>query len=135
MAKEHHYSLTVQWTDNNGAGTTSYRAYGRTHTILVNGKVIIVGSADPAFLGDQTKHNPEDLLVAALSACHMLSYLYVCSIGGVVVVDYTDHATGTMVETPDGGGHFTEVTLHPVVTVKDASMVDKANELHHKASK
>lgn len=129
----HQYSATVEWTGNTGSGTSHYRAYQRNHTIHVSGKAEILGSSDPAFRGDKTRHNPEDLFVASLSACHLLSYLHVCAVAGVVVMAYTDQASGTMEETPDGGGHFTEVQLHPVVSVQDASMLEKANELHHKA--
>ncbi len=134
MNGQHHYKLTIKWTGNKGDGTSGYRSYERSHSILIDGKIEIPASSDPAFRGDKTKHNPEELLVAALSSCHMLSFLYECAKGGVVVTDYVDHATGTMVETPDGGGHFTEVTLNPIVTVTENSMVDVANQLHKKAS-
>jgi len=130
----HNYNLTTKWTGNKGTGTSDYRAYERSHIIQIENKVDIAGSSDPAFRGDKTKHNPEELLLAALSTCHMLSYLHVCVMNGVIVVDYTDNATGKMVETPNGGGHFEEVMLNPVVTVKDSSMIEKANALHHKAS-
>lgn len=134
MGREHHYNLTITWTGNQGTGTSDYRAYNRNHTIQSADKAEIAGSSDPSFRGDKTRYNPEEFLVAALSTCHMLSYLHVCVLNGVVVTDYKDNAIGTMAETPDGGGHFTEVMLNPVVTVKDASMIAKANELHHKAS-
>src|ERR1700761_569668 len=130
----HNYNLTIKWTGNKGTGTSDYRTYERSHIIQIENKVDIAGSSDPAFRGDKTKHNPEELLLAALSTCHMLSYLHVCVMNGVIVVDYTDNATGKMVETPNGGGHFEEVMLNPVVTVKDSSMIEKANALHHKAS-
>ena len=133
MNKSHNYSLTVKWTGNRGTGTSDYRSYDRNHIIQSELKADIDGSSDPAFRGDKTRYNPEDLIVASLSACHMLAYLHLCAVGGVVVVDYIDNASGIMVETHDGGGHFTEVTLKPVVTVKESSMIDKANELHHKA--
>jgi organic hydroperoxide reductase OsmC/OhrA len=133
MDKSHNYSLTVKWTGNRGTGTSDYRSYDRNHVIQSELKADIDGSSDPAFRGDKTRYNPEDLLVASLSSCHMLAYLHLCAVGGVVVTAYVDHASGNMVETSDGGGHFIEVTLKPVVTVKDGSMIDKANELHHKA--
>lgn len=134
MNGQHQYKLLVEWTGNKGEGTSSYRSYERSHTILIDQKADILGSSDSAFRGDKTRHNPEELLVASLSSCHMLSYLHVCVVAGVVVTAYVDHATGTMAETSNGGGHFTEVTLNPVVTVRDNSMIDKANELHKKAS-
>jgi len=134
MERSHTYNLTISWTGNRGTGTSDYRAYDRNHIIRAENKIEIPGSSDPAFRGDKTRYNPEEFLVSALSTCHMLSYLHVCVMNGVVVTEYTDKVTGTMAETPDGGGHFTEVTLNPVVTVKDVAMVAKANELHHKAS-
>lgn len=134
MNKEHHYQLIVKWTGNKSEGTSNYSSYERSHSVLVNDKVEILGSSDPAFRGDKGRHNPEEFLVAALSSCHMLSYLHLCAISGVIVVDYSDNATGTMTETPDGGGHFKEVSLNPIVTVTNESMVKKANELHKKAN-
>ena len=131
----HHYKATITWTGNSGSGTSSYRAYERSHSVGIGGKPAIPGSSDPSFRGDPARYNPEELLVASLSACHMLWYLHLCAESGVVVVDYVDSATGTMEETKEGGGHFSEVTLYPKVTVSDQSMIEKANELHHKANK
>ena len=133
MNKQHSYKTTVTWTGNTGTGTSGYRAYERSHTIAAEKQIEIPGSSDPAFRGDKTRYNPEELLLAALSGCHLLSYLHECAISGVVVTNYVDNATGTMVETENGGGHFTEVMLNPVVTVADVSMIEKANELHEKA--
>lgn len=133
MGHEHHYELTVEWTGNLGSGTDHYRHYKRDHTVRIAGKPDLSGSSDPHFRGDASRHHPEDLLVAALSACHLMSYLHVCAINGVVVTTYIDNATGRMETGPDGSGRFVEVTLHPLVTVKDVSMIAKANELHHKA--
>jgi organic hydroperoxide reductase OsmC/OhrA len=134
MAKLHHYQIDLQWTGNKGEGTSSYRSYERSHSLRAENKAEILASSDPVFRGDKTKYNPEDLLVASLSGCHMLTYLHLCAVNGVVVVEYKDNASGTMEETPDGGGHFLQVTLTPVVTVSDQSMMPKANELHEKAS-
>lgn len=134
MNKQHNYNLAVKWTGNKGTGTSDYRAFDRSHSIIIDGKTEIAGSSDPAFLGDKTKHNPEDLLVASLSACHMLWYLHLCSQAKVVVVDYVDNATGIMEEALNGSRKFIEVTLNPVVTVKESSMFDKANNLHDKAN-
>ncbi len=133
--KQHHYKATIRWTGNNGSGTDHYRNYERSHTISIDGKMPIAGSSDPSFRGDKTKYNPEELLVASLSSCHMLWYLHLCSEAGVVVVDYMDHATGIMAETANGGGYFIEVTLNPIVIVQDDTMIGKANELHEKANK
>ena len=134
MKGRHNYSLTIKWTGNKGIGTSNYKAFERSHSIIIDNKSEILGSSDPAFLGDKTKHNPEDLLVASLSSCHMLWYLHLCAQAGVIVIEYIDNATGIMVETSNGGGHFTEVTLNPIVTVTEISMTEKANELHKKAN-
>jgi organic hydroperoxide reductase OsmC/OhrA len=131
--KTHRYELTVTWTGNRGEGTAGYRAYARDHEVTAEGRPAILGSSDPAFRGDAARWNPEQLLVAALSECHMLEYLHLCAASDVVVVAYEDHAHGVMEETPDGGGHFTEVTLTPLVTVADPSMTDTARELHGRA--
>jgi organic hydroperoxide reductase OsmC/OhrA len=133
MSKEHHYQLTTVWTGNKGTGTSDYRAYSRNHEVVMEGKANLLGSSDPAFRGDKTRHNPEDLLVASLSACHMLWYLHLCADAGIIVLEYEDHATGVMEETSDGSGHFTSVILHPKVTVADATMIELANTLHAKA--
>ena len=134
MNGQHHYKLSLQWDGNKGSGTSGHRAFDRLYTIQIEGKPDLIGSADPSFRGDRSKYNPEDMLLAALSSCHMMSYLYVCVLNGVTVVDYTDEATGSMATSADGSGRFTEVVLHPVVTVADVSMIEKANSLHQKAS-
>ena len=133
MEKQHEYKTSITWTGNKGSGTNDYRQYERSHTIRIDHKVDILASSDAPFRGDVSKHNPEDMLVASLSSCHMLWYLHLCADAGVIVTDYVDNALGTMVEVPGGGGHFTEVMLNPVVTVTDKAMIDKANALHDKA--
>ena len=133
MEKQHHYAVTTEWTGNTGTGTQTYRSYERSHEIRIANKAMIQGSSDPAFRGDKTKHNPEDLLLASLSACHMLWFLHFCSEAEIIVTGYTDQAVGTMSETANGSGHFTEVILRPQVVVTHASMIDTANALHAKA--
>ena len=132
---EHHYALTIEWTGNLGTGTSGYRDYTRNHTVSIENKPEILASSDPHFRGDKTRHNPEEMLVAALSSCHMLSYLHLCAVNKVVVIEYKDNATGIMKENPDGSGQFTEATLNPIVKVKDSSMNEKAMELHEQAEK
>ncbi|RIV69896.1 OsmC family protein [Flagellimonas aequoris] len=134
MKKEHEYSTTVKWTGNQGTGTSNYREFERSYSISTVNKPDIFGSSDPAFRGDKTKYNPEEFLVVSLSSCHMLWYLHLCSEAGVIVMEYADNATGKMVETANGGGHFTEVVLNPKVRVVESSMIEKANELHKKAN-
>ncbi len=134
MVKEHKYSATIKWTGNKGTGTDNYRNYERSHDIIIANKSVILGSSDPAFRGDKTKHNPEDLLLSSLSSCHMLWYLHLCSEAGVIVVDYIDSATGIMTETKDGGGYFSEVTLNPTIKITNPDLTNKAIELHKKAN-
>jgi organic hydroperoxide reductase OsmC/OhrA len=133
--KTHTYRTAVEWTGNQGTGTSGYKAYSRAHEISVPGtdKPPIPGSSDPAFRGDPARWNPEDLLVASLSACHKLWYLHLCALAGVIVTAYRDEATGRMEETASGAGWFTEVTLHPVVTITASSDAAKARELHETA--
>jgi organic hydroperoxide reductase OsmC/OhrA len=130
--KTHAYQITTTWTGNTGAGTSGYRAYERAHEISAAGKPVIAGSSDPNFRGDAARYNPEDLLVASLSACHMLWYLHLCADNGIVVTAYEDHAQGTMVETENTGGHFTEIVLRPVVTITTGDS-ELAARLHHRA--
>jgi organic hydroperoxide reductase OsmC/OhrA len=134
VRRTHRYDLTMTWTGNRGSGTSGYRDYGRDHLISADGRPDIEGSSDPAFRGDKTRWNPELELLAALSQCHMLSYLHVCATAGVVVTAYADAPYGAMAETTDGGGHFTEVVLRPRVTVAEPAMADAARKLHAEAS-
>jgi len=131
--REHHYAVETEWTGNRGTGTSGYAAFGREHVIHMAGKPDIAGSSDPAFRGDPARHNPEDLLVASLSSCHMLWYLALCAKAGIVVTAYVDSAKGTMVEEADGGGRFTEVTLRPRVTVTAGADLAVARKLHDDA--
>ena len=123
----------MTWTGNTGQGTSSYTAYARDHIYQATGKPDLSGSSDPAFRGDRARYNPEELLVASLSSCHMLWYLHLCSDAGVVVVAYRDAPVGTMMEDAARGGYFTSVTLRPQVTIAKGASADKARELHHAA--
>lgn len=131
--REHHYAVTVEWTGNLGPGTTNYRAYDRRHEITAEAKPPIPGSSDPAFRGDRQRWNPEDMLVASLSACHMLWYLHFCAVNGIVVTAYRDRAEGTMAEDGGGAGRFVSVTLKPEITVEPGADLAKARALHHDA--
>ena len=130
MEREHHYSVEIVWTGNTGQGTRNYKAYERTHEIRCGQKPSIPGSSDPAFRGDPTRYNPEELFVAALSSCHMLWYLHLCADAGIAVVAYQDRAEGTMIETATGG-RFTKITLYPAVKVTDSA--ERAQALHRQA--
>ena len=134
MAKEHRYELSVCWTGNQGTGTSAYTGYSRNHDVIGAGKATIAGSSDPAFRGDRSRYNPEELLVASLSTCHMLWYLHLCADSGVVVTRYEDTPLGVMREDSDGSGVFTEVVLRPVVTISQGSEQD-AHRLHEQANR
>ena len=134
MDFEHHYAIRIDWTGDRGSGTSDYRAYGRDHVISSAGKASIDGSSDRAFRGDDARWNPEEMLLAALSQCHMLSYLHVAASRGVVVTGYRDSAEGTMIQTKDGGGHFVSAILSPEVTVVAGTDVDLVQSLHSEAA-
>lgn len=131
--RTHTYETTTEWTGDRGAGTASYRGYDRDHRTVADGRPAIEASSDPSFRGDPARWNPELLLVASLSQCHMLWYLHLCSVSGVVVVAYEDRAEGTMAESGTGAGQFEGVTLRPRVTVAEPAMIEAARALHAKA--
>jgi len=131
--RKHTYRVRVAWTGNRGTGTSSFRDYSRDHEIAAEGKAPIAGSSDPSFRGDPARWNPEELLVAALSACHKLWYLGLCAQAGVVVTAYEDDAEGVMAEEPGGAGQFLSVTLHPRVTLAPGADIGLAKALHHEA--
>jgi organic hydroperoxide reductase OsmC/OhrA len=133
IPKAHTFNVNVAWTGNLGEGTSAYTAYERSHEISAAGKPVIHGSSDPAFRGDKSRYNPEELFIASLSTCHMLWYLHLCADAHIVVIGYADHATGNMTLTEDGGGRFTEVVLKPAVTIKQGSDPELARELHRRA--
>jgi len=128
--KLHHYKLNVEWTGNEGTGTSSYAGYLRDHIIKKDGKLLLEASSDPAFRGDANKLNPEELLLAAISSCHMLWYLHLCSDAGIVVTGYVDLPEGEMIQDNSGGGKFSKVILHPKITIQDISLKNKALALH-----
>src|SRR5438094_9850615 len=133
--KHHNYEVRIDWSGNDGQGTKTYKAYRRDHTISCVGKPQIHGSSDPAFRGDRARYNPEEMLVASLSACHMLWYLHLCSAEGIAVLAYQDIADGVMVEEAGGSGRFSEVVLQPEVTVPAGTDLEKARALHAEANR
>lgn len=128
---KHHYQVQVEWTGNTGSGTSSYKAYSRNHLVSAPLVPAIETSADPAFLGDEKRWDPEQLLVASVSQCHMLWYLHLAAQHGIVVESYEDVAEGLMETEPSGAGQFTLIELNPKVTISlgDPNL---AQELHHK---
>lgn len=131
--KVHSFAVNVTWTGNTGEGTSSYSAYQRAHEISAEGKPLIQGTSDPAFRGDKSRYNPEELLVASLSACHMLWYLHLCADAHIRVKTYTDAAKGSMRLDDDGGGRFEEVVLRPSVVIKGECDPEQAHSLHERA--
>jgi len=130
----HRYHTRLTWTGNLGSGTSGYRAYSRNHELNGEGKAAsIAGSSDPTFRGDRTRYNPEELLLGALSSCHMLALLHLCADAGIVVTNYADEAEAEMRENPDGSGEFTRATLRPRMVITDAARIDEATALHHRA--
>lgn len=132
--KQHAYSIRLDWTGNRGSGTSSYGAYSRAHELTAPGKAAIAGSSDPVFRGDPARWNPEELLLAALAACHQLWYLHLCADAGVVVEDYSDSPAGLVIEQPDGAGQFEAVTLRPHARLAPGSDEQLARRLHDAAA-
>jgi organic hydroperoxide reductase OsmC/OhrA len=131
---EHHFIMELRWTGNRGTGTSTYRAYGRDHEISAPGKSApIAASSTPVFRGDKERYNPEELLIASLSSCHMLWFLHLCAEAGITVTSYSDSASGTMHLHSDGSGQFTEVVLHPRAEYTEPPSREKLDELHHRA--
>ncbi|MBB4080700.1 organic hydroperoxide reductase OsmC/OhrA [Lewinella aquimaris] len=131
---QHHFDTTIRWTGNRGSGTLDYRAYSRDHLITVKGKdQSIEGSSDPNFRGDKRRYSPEELFVSSISACHMLWYLHLAAVNGITVLDYEDHAEGTMVDEDGGAGSFTSVTLRPVIRIAREEGRQRAHDLHAEA--
>src|SRR5512132_252863 len=137
MSRTHIYEVRVRWTGNRSTGTSDYRDYGRDHLIEAGTKPAIEASSDPAFRGDVHRYNPEELLVASVSSCHMLWYLHLCAAAGVNVVGYRNDPLGTMVEDADGSGRMTGVVLRPRIAVYAGADRERATTLHagaHRAS-
>jgi organic hydroperoxide reductase OsmC/OhrA len=133
--KRHSYTVRIDWTGNEGTGTSAYRAYSRAHEISAPGKPAIAASSDPAFRGDPARWNPEELMVASLASCHELWYLHLCAKAGIIVHAYSDDASGVMVEQPDGAGQFESVTLRPHARLARGADEQVARALHHQAAK
>ena len=128
------YEANITWTGNRGHGTSAYSAYGRDHVARAAGKPDLPMSADQAFLGNPARHTPEDLLVVAISSCHMLWYLHLCANAGIIVWAYEDSPSGRLIESQESGGHFESVLLRPKVTIESGD-VQEALRLHQDAHK
>ncbi len=128
---KHDFVAGVAWTGNRGEGTAGYRAYDRNWSIVTPGKPTVSCSNDPRLGGDPALHNPEDLLIASLSACHMLWYLHLASVAGIVVMDYRDDPVGHGESMPDGAGRFVGATLRPRIMVQKGADLARAEAIHH----
>lgn len=126
----HEYSSRIDWTGNRGPGTSGYRDYDRSWTVTTPGKPPIACSNDPLLGGDPALHNPEDLLLASLSACHMLWYLHYASVAKIIVLGYCDDPVGSGESTPDGAGRFVEAVLRPHIVLAAGSDHAAADALH-----
>ncbi len=131
MSKTHQYGANVSWTGDRGEGTRRYKGYDRTWRIATPGKLPIECSNDPLLGGDPSKPNPEDLLLASLSACHMLWFLHLASEAGIVVRGYEDAPIGVGDTGPRGAGRFLSAILRPTITVERGADLVKADALHH----
>ncbi len=135
MAKKHDFPNRIVWTGNRGTGTSAYRDYDRTWDMALEGKDTLSCSNDPMLGGDPSKYNPEDMLIAAISSCHMLWYLHLCSVAGVTVTAYEDTPVGVGESEPDGTGRFLEAILYPKITITKESDVQKARDIHDEIHK
>lgn len=131
MSKQHPYTSRVVWTGNRGDGTKTYRGYDRTWQIATPGKPVVECSNDPLLGGDPARPNPEDLLLSALSSCHMLWYLHLASNAGIVVMSYEDNPVGIGETSPNGAGRFLSATLKPRIEVKAGADLMRAEAIHH----
>lgn len=135
MATEHEYTAKVVWTGNRGEGTKTYKGYDRTWNIETPGKPVVHCSNDPLLGGDPTLPNPEDLLLSAISSCHMLWYLHLASNAGVAVQAYHDEPIGTGESEPSGAGRFLKVVLRPIIEVPEGTDTEKADAIHQEIHK
>ena len=134
MERKHRYNLANRWTGNQGSGTSSYRAYSRSYELTGKDKsAVIPGTSDPLFRGDRTRYNPEELMLGALSGCHMLWVLHLCADAGITVTEYADEVSGEMQEHADGVAEYTRVILRPRMTILQPERIDDAMAIHTKA--
>jgi organic hydroperoxide reductase OsmC/OhrA len=130
----HRFEIRTNWTGNTGTGTSAYNAYKRDHEVEgLYKQSVIPCSSSPDFRGDPKRYNPEELLVASLSACHMLWMLHLCADAGITITSYSDHASGSMKLNPDGSGQFEEVVLKPLITITDAARINETSALNDSA--
>ncbi|MDW5291019.1 OsmC family protein [Formosa sp. PL04] len=126
---QNHWDLETALIEKQSGGSL------KTHQVfLEDGKTFEV-SAAKAFKGDASKYNPEELLMAALSSCHFMSYIYVCEQAGIFILKYSDNVEGFLKLNDDGSGAFTKIILKPKVTIKTVELKELAEALHTKAGR
>lgn len=135
MSNKINYKLTLAWLGNEGSGTSGYKNYKRDFVAVSDGKPPISGSSDPHYLGDTTKYNPEEMLLMAVSSCHMLWFLHLCAVNDIIVTEYSDEPTGVLEIFEDGGGKFVEIILSPIVSIQNQPNMEQLTHLHEKANK
>jgi len=128
---EHH--VVVEW--RRGGIAFTYETYSRSHSWQFDGGVCVDASASPEYRGDPAHVDPEEAFVAAISSCHMLSFLAVASRKRWTVDRYHDHAVGRMEKNEHGKLAVTHVTLRPAVgfsgDLPSDDAVLKAHEVAH----
>jgi len=131
--RTHRYKTNLKWVGGQNSSAI-FRRHDRSYVVSCGEKPVIEGSSDIVFRGNAARWNPEDLLVASLSACHHLWYMGLCAEAGIVVLDYNDQAEGEMTEESAGGaGQFVRVILRPRVTLAPGTDKKLAMSLHEKA--
>ncbi|MGB3414146.1 MAG: OsmC family protein [Microbacteriaceae bacterium] len=131
----HEFEVQIDWIGNTGSGTSGARDFSRNHEILFPGLPSLPGSAAPEFRGDADRYNPEQLLVAAIAQCHMMTYFYLAVQNGIVVTEYRDTATGFLRLHPDGSGEIDRVIVRPRVTLAAGTDLELALSLHDEVGK
>lgn len=131
----HEYHARITWLGAGSAGTETYSSYARAWSAEVDGKPPLAGSADAAFRGDPAAWNPEECLLTAVSACHLLFFLALCARGGVRVLAYTDAASAELRLDADGGGALHAIRLRARVRLASTAEIDTARALYERAGR
>ncbi|QDO92455.1 osmotically inducible protein OsmC [Formosa sediminum] len=127
------FKISNSWSLEHASKITSKGGSIKTHQVfLEKGKTLEVSAAKP-FKGDPSKYNPEELLMAALSSCHFMSYLYVCEQAGITILEYSDTVEGILNLQANGSGAFAKISLNPQVKIENQDQIQLAESLHEKA--
>lgn len=112
-----------------------YKSYSRNHVWDFGHDIRVTASAAPAYLGDETKVDPEQAFVASLASCHMLTFLAIASMSGIIVERYEDRAIGRLAKNEEGKMAITKIDLYPKIVFAEGHEPDRAKleKLHHKS--